>query len=293
MSRFWIEDDGTTPGEQIRIECERELFRARSPFQEIRIVETVRYGRALFLDGTTQSAESDEALYHEALVHPPLLHAPEPPRRVAILGGGEGAPLREVLEHRSVVEATMVDIDRLVVEACRRFLPEWSAGAFDDPRSRLVIADARGWIEGGKELLDAVVIDLTDPGEEGPASSLYSPPFFRALRERLAPGGAGVIQCGWAVPAQARRGLAPVYADLREIFPTVLPYALHVPSFSGPWGFVLFSREPIEVLDGAGFEERAASRLSSPLTAFDGATWDHARHLPRPLRAVLDAARPS
>jgi spermidine synthase len=291
VTGFWIEDDSTTPGEQVRIECVREIFRARSPFQQVRIVETVRYGRALLLDGKTQSAESDEALYHETLVHPALLHAAAPPRRVAILGGGEGAPLREALRHRAIERATMVDIDRVVVEGCGRHLPEWNAGAFADPRAEVAIGDAKEWVESGGEPLDAVIGDLTDPGEEGPAEALYAPAFFRSVRDRLAPGGVGVFQCGWAVPQQARRGFAPVVAILRALFPLVVPYALHVPSFAGPWGFVLFAREALPVLDAAAMDARIATRISSRLHAFDGATWEHARHLPRPLREALGAAR--
>ncbi|MGH7149461.1 MAG: spermidine synthase, partial [Planctomycetota bacterium] len=266
MTNFWIEDDGSTPGEEVRIECVRELFRVRSAIQEVRIVETARYGRTLFLDGRTQSAQSDEALYHEALVHPAMLHAREAPRRVSILGGGEGAPLREVLRHRSVERATMVDIDPVVVEACGRWLPEWSAGAFSDPRAQVVTADAKEWIEGG-EPLDAVIADLTDPGEAGPAADLYAPGFFRAVRDRLAPGGVGVFQCGWAAVHQVARGFGPVVAALRGLFPLVVPYSIHVPSFAGPWGFVLFAREPLPVLDGPATDDRIATRLARPLHA--------------------------
>ncbi|MCI0586152.1 MAG: spermidine synthase [Planctomycetes bacterium] len=289
MTNFWLEDDGSTPGEQVRIECVRELFRVRSPIQEVRIVETVRYGRALFLDGRTQSAQSDEATYHEALVHPAMLHAPEPPRRVAVLGGGEGAPLREALRHRSVERASMVDIDPLVVEACGRWLPEWSAGAYSDPRAQVVTADAKEWIQGG-EPLDAVIADLTDPGEAGPAADLYTPEFFRSVRERLAPGGVGVVQCGWAAVHQVARGFGPVVAALRGLFPLVVPYSIHVPSFAGPWGFVLFARERLPVLDGPATDDRIANRIASPLQAFDGATWEHMRHLPRPLAEALGPA---
>jgi len=267
----------------------RELFRVRSPIQEVRIVETVRYGRTLFLDGRTQSAQSDEALYHEALVHPAMLHAPEPPRRVAILGGGEGAPLREVLRHRSVDLASMVDIDPVVVEACGRWLPEWSAGAFSDPRARVVAADAKEWIQGG-EPLDVVIADLTDPGEAGPASDLYTPGFFRAVRDRLATRGVGVFQCGWAAVHQVARGFGPVVAALRGLFPLVVPYSIHVPSFAGPWGFVLFAWQPLPVLDGPATGDRIATRIASPLAAFDGATWEHMRHLPRPLAEAIGPA---
>ena len=255
----------------------------------MRIVETARYGRALLLDGRMQSAQRDEALYHETLVHPALLHAATPPRRVAILGGGEGATLREVLRHRSVERATMVDIDRVVVEASAKHLPEWNAGAFRDPRAEVVIGDAREWVERGGEPLDAVIGDLTDPDEEGPAAALYAPAFFRRLLERLVPGGVGVFQGGPATPPESLRGFAAIVSTLRDLFPLVVPYALHIPSFAAMWGFVFFAREPLPPLDGSAIDARIAERLSSPPRAFDWTTWEHALSLPLRLREGFGA----
>src|SRR5438067_13153286 len=119
------------PGERLAYEAERILLASRTKFQKLEIADTVSYGRALFLDNKIQSAELDEFIYHEALVHPALALAGSP-RTVLIAGGGEGATLREVLRHRSVERALMVDIDAAAVEACRIHLSARHAGAFDD-----------------------------------------------------------------------------------------------------------------------------------------------------------------
>jgi spermidine synthase len=122
------------------------LFSKETPFQSVDILELGSYGKALVLDGRIQSTSKDEFIYHETLVHPAMLCHPEP-RRVFIVGGGEGATLREVLRHRSVQHALMVDIDEEVVARCRELLPEWHQGAFEDPRTDLRYLDAQ--VPGG------------------------------------------------------------------------------------------------------------------------------------------------
>src|SRR5919202_2913354 len=117
------------PGERLAYEAERILLASRTKFQKLEIADTVSYGRALFLDDKIQSAELDEFIYHEALVHPALVLHPQP-RSVLVVGGGEGAALREVLRHRTVERAVMVDIDAEAVAACREYLGAWHQGAF-------------------------------------------------------------------------------------------------------------------------------------------------------------------
>src|SRR5262245_47815335 len=133
-------------GERIMLEATEVLHTRQTRFQKLEIADTVSYGRALFLDDKIQSSESDEFVYHEALVHPALVLHPQP-RSVLVVGGGEGATLREALRHRTVERAVMVDIDDQAVEACRQYLGAWHQGAFDDSRTELLHADARGWLE--------------------------------------------------------------------------------------------------------------------------------------------------
>src|SRR3990167_5802194 len=119
----------------------RTILSRRTRYQRLEILETLSYGMALALDGRIQSTVQDEFIYHEGLVHPALLTHPRP-ERVMVIGGGEGAPLRELLRYASVRRALMVDIDAEVVEACRHYLPELHRSSFDDPRVELRFEDA-------------------------------------------------------------------------------------------------------------------------------------------------------
>ena len=135
--------------------------RGKSEFQEIEVVQTTPFGRLLVTDGLMQSSECDEVVYHEALVHPAMtLH--ENPKRVFIAGGGEGATMREVLRHPSVEECVMVDIDGILVEQCREHCPFYNDNAYDDPRAKLVIGDAKKGLEDYPEgSFDVIVMDLS------------------------------------------------------------------------------------------------------------------------------------
>ena len=119
------------------------LYEGRTAYQRVQLLDSDAFGKMLVLDGKTQSSALDEAIYHDALVHPAMLLHPHP-LRVFIAGGGEGATLREVLAHHTVERAVMVDIDGEVVELCKRHLPSFSQGAFEDPRAELHLADAAG-----------------------------------------------------------------------------------------------------------------------------------------------------
>jgi spermidine synthase len=125
---------------------DKTIVKKTTAIQDVEIVDTPSYGIVLILDGLIQSAEDDEHTYHEALVHPGMIgHAN--PREVLIIGGGEGATLREVLRYRSVQRATMVDIDGELVELCKKHLDDWHKGSFRDPRAEVIIADGRAFLE--------------------------------------------------------------------------------------------------------------------------------------------------
>ncbi len=139
MWQWYVEE--FAPAEQHHHALDQLYYSDRSDFQQIAVVRSPVFGKMLVIDGDTQSAQADERIYHEALVHPALAAASDR-REVLILGGGEGATLREVLRCPDVARCTMVDIDALVIELSKKHLPEWSAGAFDDPRARTIVGDA-------------------------------------------------------------------------------------------------------------------------------------------------------
>ncbi len=219
----------------------KRLARVKTRFQTAEVVDTYDYGRCLFLDGLVQSTEADEFIYHESLVHPALLLHPRP-RTVFLAGGGEGAPLREALKHPSLERLVMVEIDREVVELARRHLGPWHGGAFRDKRVEIHFEDARRFLKERSERYDAIILDLCDPGESGPARKLFTVEFYRLLLRHLNPGGLVVIQAGSA-NINMLRGFSAVYQSLRRVFRRVLPYLVCVPAYVGPWAFFLAGRQ--------------------------------------------------
>jgi len=215
------------------------IHSGKTAFQNVLIADTYNWGRMLVLDGAIQSMEEDEELYHEMLVQPAMLWHPDP-KRVLIIGGGEGATLREVLVHRSVESATMVDIDREVVELCRQHLANWHRGAFEDPRTRIVYQDGRKFVENEKDVYDVVIIDVVDMLNNGPAQSLYTRQFYQKLRSRLRPKALVVVQ-GLEFSFLDDKPHAALARTLRTVFPEVHSYRVDIPSFLSTWGFLIAS----------------------------------------------------
>jgi spermidine synthase len=239
----------------------------RTPFQSVTIADTYSFGRALFLDGAIQSSEEDEALYHEMLVHPALLMH-ENPRHVLIIGGGEGATLREVLAYDSVTRAAMVYIDRDVVDICREHLGPWNYGAFTDPRAELHYCDGREFVEKTDDLFDVVIIDVVDMLDNGPAQHLYTREFYALVRQRLRPGGIVVVQA-LELSFCDYKGHTAVSRTMATVFSQVHSYQVAVPSFLAPWGFLMAS-------DWLDPNEESAARMDQTIEARLGADWlDH------------------
>jgi len=214
---------------------ERVVASGRTGFQTFEIFENRLWGRMLILDGRLQSAEADEFIYHEALVQPAMLVHPDP-RRVLVLGGGEGATLREVLRHPGVTRAVMVDIDAELVGLCKERLPSFHAGAFDDPRTELVFADGRSWLAAQPDgALDVIIMDLPEPLAGGPALLLFTREMYELARSKLAPGGVVAVQSGSA--GLQGRLMADIHATLGVVFPRVAAYTAFVPSFMDLYGF--------------------------------------------------------
>ena len=169
---LWVTEE-MTPYDAYSHGIVEVLAQKTTPFQEMTIVRSGTYGKALVLDGKWQSSQGDEFLYHEPLVHVACVYHGNP-KKVLILGGGEGATVREVLKWKSVENVTMVDIDGDVVEACKEHMPELHQGAFDDPRTNLVIGDALDCLDKSEGEWDVIISDLSDPLKRVRASS-YSP----------------------------------------------------------------------------------------------------------------------
>jgi spermidine synthase len=217
----------------MRVRVNEVVHRVETKFQTIEIVRTDAFGKVLLLDGHVQLASLDEAAYHEALVHIPMLSLEEP-RRALVIGGGDGGVLRELMRHEALQSVDMVEIDQGVVDASRRFLPELSAGAFDDPRLRLRIEDAFVFIREVEEPYDLIVMDVTDvyEGEDGALSEqLFTAGFCEDCRNALRPGGMLVTQADNHIFCPySKEG---ILASLRPSFTQTGAFQALVPSFGG------------------------------------------------------------
>lgn len=264
------------------------VYSGQSRYQTIEIVDTLPFGRTLVLDGKTQSSETDEFIYHEMLVHPAMITHPNP-ETVFIAGGGEGATLRDALSHKSVKHVVMVDIDEEVVEASRRYLPAWHAGAFDDLRTTLLHQDAKDYLENTNSTFDVIFIDLSDPVEGNPSALLFTECFFGVVRDRLAPGGIMALQAE-TVDYLRTEAFTAICHTLSQVFNKVLPYHAVVPSFSGDWGFATASQtlDPTS-LSQVDVDSALTTRLTKPCRAYDGNTHQGLFLLPRLLREALAA----
>lgn len=200
------------------------LFESKTGHQHLIIFDNPKFGRVMALDGVIQTTEKDEFIYHEMLTHVPIL-AHGSAKRVLIIGGGDGGILREVLRHKSIEHATMVEIDKAVVDMCVQYLPAHSAGAFDDPRTRLVISDGRDYVINSQDTFDVIISDSTDP--IGPGEALFTSAFYEGCKKCLNPGGILVTQNGVCfmqlgeVTTTAQR-LAPYFPD-RTFYHAAVP----------------------------------------------------------------------
>jgi spermidine synthase len=198
-------------------------------------------GIRLFLNGNLQFHSRDEYRYHEALVHPALA-AHGAPRRVLVLGGGDGMAVREVLKYPSVEQVVLVELDphmtRLFAE--RELLAQLNRGALRSPKLRVIHADAFTWLEAGDEMFDAIVVDFPDPTNFS-LGKLYTTSFYQRVGQHLAAGGFAVAQT--TSPLLARRSFWTVVTTIEAAGLVATPYHAHVPSF-GEWGFVVMGHRP-------------------------------------------------
>jgi spermidine synthase len=234
-----------------RFAVDEVLVETRTAHQHLLIFRNRLMGRVLALDGIVQTTEADEFVYHEMLAHVPIL-AHGAVRRLLVIGVGDGGILREATRHRGIERIVAVEIDRAVMDLCREYLPNHSAGALDDPRLRLVIADGLAFLGDTTERFDVILSDSTDP--IGPGATLFGDTFFRLARARLADGGILATQNG--VPFLQPQELAGTARRLAAHFPDWHFFHAAVPTYvGGSMGF------------GWGALDPAARRLDETMLA--------------------------
>jgi spermidine synthase len=243
----WLEER-CYPHWRQRFAIGRIVHQERTAWQDLVIFEAAELGRVLVLDGIVQLTERDAFIYHEMIAHVPLL-AHGQARDVLIIGGGDGGTLAEVLKHRGVASATMVELDPAVVAACRAHLASVCGAAFDDPRARIVYGDGVRFVAESEQRFDVIIVDSTD--EAGPGAVLFSAAFYADCHARLRPGGVLVGQLGSCNPFAELELLARRQARLAA-FADVGLYTTTVPTFiGGAYGFGFASDDPAKRRLGA------------------------------------------
>jgi spermidine synthase len=239
-SQFIFEDQ--TENLQLGFRVTQTLLSVQTPYQKLDVYQTVEFGKLMMLDDKVMLTERDEFFYHEMLVHPALLSHPNP-RRVAVIGGGDGGAVREILKHPSVEEIIWVEIDGAVVEASREFFPTVSEQALSDRRVKLNVAPGEDILPQYDDYFDVLIVDSTDP--IGPAVPLFEAPFFRMCQKSLKADGIYVTQCG--TPLYFPDEIHSVSQQLRQVFEQVRFYVGFIPFYpSGLWSYVMGSQAVLQ-----------------------------------------------
>ena len=212
---------------------DRVLYEGKSLEQEILVFSHEIFGNVLALDGIIQTTEKDEFIYHEMMVHPALILHPNP-KKVLVVGGGDGGSIREALKHPAVESVTLVEIDQAVIDFSKQYLPHHSAGAFSHPKLRLVIQDALEFIGTTKESFDVIINDATDP--VGPGVNLYKREFYKNCLRAL--GEEGILIGHNGVFHMQKDSALETVEKLREVFPKVDFFYATIPTYCG--GEMLF-----------------------------------------------------
>lgn len=265
----------------IRLAKRHEAF--HSGLQAVEVHDSESFGTLLRLDGHFMTSEKDEFFYHENLVHMAAI-THDAPRRVLIVGGGDGGSAEELLKHPGIEGITLVEIDPAVVDVARRHLQRVHRGSLDDPRLTLKIEDGFAYVQASAEPFDLIVLDLTDPG--GPSTLLYTPEFYRACAARL--GEDGIMTLHIASPLASPQRIRETLLGLRQAFGNVVPYLTSVPLYGGLWLMALCSqRADPRRLAAEAVDARLEERGIRDLQYYNGAMHCAALALPNFVRALL------
>ena len=239
-----------TPHVKLSIRVERQLFYGQSDFQRIDVFESKEFGRFLTLDGYMMLTEKDEFIYHEMITHVPMAVHPDV-KRVLVVGAGDGGVVRELCGYSTIKEIDMVEIDPLVVEVCRKYLPQTSC-RLDDPRVNIYYEDGLKFIRSKQGEYDLIIVDSTDPF--GPGEGLFTREFYGNCYKALKDDGIMVNQHESPFYTQDAYACQRAHKRIVESFPISRVYQVHIPTYpSGHWlfGFASKKYHPVKDLNAA------------------------------------------
>lgn len=235
-------------GAKFSFKVDKCIYSGESPFQRIDVFETEAFGVVLTLDGITMLTERDEFIYHEMIVHPPMATNPDI-KNVLVIGAGDGGTIRELVRYDSIENIDMVEIDKQVVEVCRKYLPQTACG-FDDERVNLYFEDGLRFVRSRQNKYDLVVVDSTDA--VGPGEGLFTREFYGNCYNALKENGIMVNQHESPFYPEDAKLMKMAHARINSLFPVSTVYQAHIPTYpSGHWLFGYASKgiDPIAGLD--------------------------------------------
>lgn len=246
-----------TPNVGITIRIKAHLYDGRTRYQKIDVIDTPEFGRILLLDNLIMISERDEHVYHEMMSHPPLL-THKAPKKVLVIGGGDGGVLREILKHPYIQRIDQAEVDEEVIKISRKFFPK-VASAYDNPKVNVYIADGFEFVKKKSQEYDIIIVDSTDPF--GPGKVLFSMKFYRRVCKALCDDGIMTAQVG--TPFYNANHVKKTFQKLRRVFPIVRPYMAHIPTYTDGYYCLAFCSKRYDPLKTFGrFSKFAARRRS-------------------------------
>jgi len=236
---LWYSENHTENA-KFSIKVNRQLFCGKSEFQRIDVFESPEFGRFLTLDGLMMLTEKDEFIYHEMITHVAMAVHPNP-KNILIIGAGDGGVVRELAKYPLIEHMDLVEIDEMVVEVCKEYLPK-TALRFDDPRLAIYYQDGLKFIRSCENRYDLIIVDSTDPF--GPGEGLFTKEFYGNCFKALKADGIMINQHEspfYEADAQAMRR---AHARIVKSFPISRVYQAHIPTYpSGHWLFGFASKK--------------------------------------------------
>ncbi|MCX7870116.1 MAG: spermidine synthase [bacterium] len=273
------------------------IVRAKSKYQQIDVIDTFNSGKVLILNSEPQSAQVDEYIYHESLVHPAMI-ACKSPNNVLIIGGGEGATLREVVKYKTVKKIVMVDIDEELHKIAKEYLKEWHQNSFEDNRVILIFDDIKNYINKAlenNEKFDVIISDLNEPTGSTPAFKVYTPEFIEKILKVSSDNLVMVLQASdlkdilfWEHRQDKEYPIIFEHFELfSKYFNDILLYHAFIPSFFSDWAFLLLSKSNI-LFNINTIDNIIQERISGELKFYDSETHQLLFSLPKFIRSTLN-----
>lgn len=260
------------------------LYTCKSKYQEISILDTVEYGRMLTIDNVVMTTECDEFVYHEMISHIPVcLHGGSGPKKVLIIGGGDGGVIRELLRHDDIEKIILCEIDEKVIEVSRKYLPQISS-SLDDKRVKINIGDGIDYIKNHRPNdIDIIIVDSTDP--IGPGEVLFSPNFYEGVKRALKKDGLMVAQT--ESPWREKEFFQKIQTNISKAFPYLKPYLATVPTYPRSlWSWTLASSQKIDLNN---FNKKKLIKIEGDLNYLNTEIFSASFALPTFLKKTLSS----